>query len=125
VKVPTTAWKEYQIETENFSNRGDTSASNEYPGDLGYRSSGGTYNLNNVWFHGLLYVGGNLRQGSGNKNVVGVVIVKGTIDKQSGTVDYWYDKTVDTKVLYSGRKFARKYWAEFVPGDFNNPDWNK
>lgn len=130
VRVPTTCWKEYQTEASGLSpygglGRGDTAAINEYPGDQGYRTSGGTFDLNNVIFHGLLYVGGDLgQQGGGTKNMVGVVIVKGGVN-DNGTADYWYDRTVDTKVLYSGSKFSRSYWAEFVPGSFTSPDWGK
>lgn len=117
VKVPTTAWQEYQYL--------DSASLSEYPGDLGYRSSGGIYTLSNVVFHGLLYVGGNLDQNQSNKNIVGVVIVKGAANVGNGTLDYYYDKTVDTKVLYSGSKFSKVYWAEFVPGSFDFPDWSK
>lgn len=121
VNVPTCAWKEYQAI--------DTTASDQYPGDTGLRSYANTVDVNawdsgQVVFNGLLYVSGNFESGTANKKYVGVTIVKGKLDHQGGTLDFFYNKDVDTNVLYSSQRFGRQYWAEFNPYDYNNPQWS-
>ena len=121
VNIPTHAWKEYQA----F----DTAATGEYPGDNGFQNNSATFDVNgftsgNCVFHGLIYVSGDLKSGTANKKLVGVIIVKGSVIHQSGTLEFYYSKVVDEHIKYSGLTYTRQYWAEFLPGSFDSPDWS-
>lgn len=121
VQVPTDAWKEYQAI--------DTDSANQYPGDSGFRNTVATFNVGKygsgaVIFHGFMYVGNNVDPNTGNKKIVGVLIVKGAVLGESGTVDVFYSKTADENIIYAGSIFRRNYWAEFSPGSFDSPSWD-
>lgn len=120
VYVPTCVWKEYQTI--------DTTASGEYPADTGLRSYSDTCDVG-AWasgavvFYGFVYVGGNVLCGSGNKKLVGVCICQGSLQPQGGTLTYFYSKLVDSNIIFNNLSYSRNYWAEFVPGSFDNPNW--
>jgi hypothetical protein len=123
VCVPTGTWKEYQVI--------DTINVDEYPADTGFKSNPTTFDVNSgagsgagvAVFHGLIYVGKDLNAGSGNKKIVGVVVVKGQVKQQSGTLTLFYSKMVDENIILSGARFESIYWAEFTPGSIDNPNW--
>lgn len=119
VNVPTNSWREYQYI--------DTSASNQYPGDNGYRSTAATYSfplsgdIQYPNFHGLLYIGGNLTIYN-YQQLIGVVIVKGSIIANDQAKIY-YTSEVEKNTQYMVFRYARKYWAEFPPGSFDSCRW--
>lgn len=119
VYIPSAAWKEYQAI--------DTGGTGDYNGDDGFRANKPYVDVNTFSggvcvYHGFMYCGGTFDINSGNKKIVGVCIVGGSVTG-SGTCDVYYSKVVDESVIYNSQKFSRKYWAEFMPYSFDTPRW--
>jgi hypothetical protein len=94
--IPSDAWEQYG---KISSSAGDTSATNEYPGDDGDHKNRGTFNFGgetwtkgqspppagntDVGFRGFLYVGGNFTI-QGPADINGAIWAVGNVTKKSG-----------------------------------------
>ncbi len=109
--IPANAWKEYQEYVT------DTSATEQYPGDLGEQYSGDgtdTYDIGKVSFKGYIHVTGNVSFGSNNQ-INGVIICEGNASG-NGTPTIWYDVNASTNIVVtSTNKPTRQSWKELSP----------
>ena len=114
VSVPPQAWKEYQ--------KFDTTASDEYPGDLGYHTNALTYKIGtsstesggsggDLGIYGLLYVKGNLSR-AGATDIYGAMWVEGTVSGTDNTMVFYNSKL---KVPTLNVVFTRDSWQEVPP----------
>ncbi|MDX6771088.1 MAG: hypothetical protein SF051_16270 [Elusimicrobiota bacterium] len=116
MRVPADAWIEYQ--------KIDTTSKNQYPGDIGNRSSNNYYVLgtnstaegspvgSDLGFKGFLYVGGNIDFSGGDADVHGAVWVVGNWNASGNTVVF-YDDTLSLPML--NVVLVRKSWKEVSP----------
>lgn len=130
VDVPKDAWMEYR--------KIDTSAPNQYPGDLGLSSSSLVYQIgacnrdyyyqcgyscevacergatgDDIGLYGFLYVGGNL-QINGAFDIYGAIWVVGDINTGSGNnVSVFFNENLDLPTL--NVILIRKSWEEIRP----------
>lgn len=116
VPVPDTAWMEYQ--------KIDTAASNEFPGDAGYRTVSATYNIgscgvgcegsasgSDLGVRGFLYVGGTINM-TGDSDVYGAIWVESGWSG-GGNVMVFYDDSLSLPQL--NVTLARVSWQEVGP----------
>ncbi|MBI3564467.1 MAG: hypothetical protein HY079_04645 [Elusimicrobia bacterium] len=117
MKVPSSAWQEYQ--------KIDTAASNQYPGDTGYRSTAATYVLgscgmgceggasgSDLGIEGFAYVGGAINM-TGDSDVHGALWVEQGWNG-AGNVMIFYDDTLVLPQL--NVTLYRSSWKESTPG---------
>lgn len=120
MNVPANAWQEYM--------KLDTSASNQYPGDTGYRSTAATYVLGScgntceggmsggdLGIEGFAYVGGTINM-TGDSDVHGALWVEQGW-AGSGNVMIFYDDTLVLPQLNVTLK--RTSWKETTPQNAN------
>jgi len=119
-QVPKNAWREYQEGTPKISPSDgtgpDTSAPNEYPGDLGYRDSGdgtATYNVGKTMFSGFIYIGSTWDV-NGNPQIYGLTMVpKLNGFSGSGTPTLWYNYGINETVqVTTMNPLTKVSWGE-------------
>jgi hypothetical protein len=103
VNPPSTAWQQYQVVTPNgAAGFGDTSASNEYPGDAGlhtvapfnFATGGGGFNGNQVTFNGYIFASTGY-SATGNTIVVGAVqFGAGAASSSGGGTIFYQPETI-------------------------------
>jgi hypothetical protein len=121
--VPPAAWQEYQ--------KMDTSAINQYPGDLGLHTSSGSYAMGScsmsceggplgadlgVW--GFLYVGGNFNR-AGDSDVYGAMWVVGNVSGAGNTM-LFYNSNLNVATL--NVVLVKNSWQEVTPDTQVWPD---
>ncbi len=102
LKVPQDAWQEYM--------KIDTSASNQYPGDTGYKSNASTYVLGScghscegsasgadLGVYGFVYIGGDFNR-TGDSDIYGALWVVGNVSG-SGNTMVFYDEDLELPTL--------------------------
>ena len=102
LKIPPAAWREYQ--------KIDTSASNQYPGDTGFRSNAAAYTMGtcgttceggplgkDLGVYGFLYVGGDFKR-AGDSDVYGAMWVVGDVSGAGNTM-LFYDANLKVPTL--------------------------
>ena len=119
---PVDAWKEYvkNVPTASTtSTTGDTSSTNEYPGDNGYQTSTKTYTIGsalygggnkNVAFRGFIYCTGSFSSGA-NTVIHGAVVVTTGGAFGGGGAELWYDDTISV-LTSSSVAGSRQSWKE-------------
>jgi len=125
LRVPEMAWKEYEKKTP-LTGRPDTSAVNEYPGDIGLHRNAATYTMDedNNWrtegeltggdlaFYGLVYVGGDANLGS-SADIYGAIWVVGDYSGNSENNVIFFDEDIDVPTLNVMLK--RRSWRSVAP----------
>jgi len=103
--VPAKASEQYQhssLQSPNFFSD---------PGEMDW-TDGDPATLNNVGFHGFMYVSGNMNNAGGTAKVVGSIYVAGKITLSS--MEVYYDEDVAQNVEWSDAAIVRSSWDEIV-----------
>lgn len=122
VYVPTDAWKQYTAGTVLNPTEGDSSATQEFPGDGGLNSVDATYSIptaafdgagnTGMSFHGFLYSHSFNCNGGENSNVGQFLIGPGGTD--ISTMIIYFDPAVAQNVHYTRPQIQRVSWDEIV-----------
>lgn len=116
VHVPTNAWQEYQ--------KIDTTSSNQFPADAGYRTTNATYDIgscgttcegsasgSDLGVYGFIYVGGTLTM-SGDSDVYGAIWVQSGWSGAGNVMVFYNDSLVLPQLNVT---LARQSWQETTP----------